>query len=195
MTPRAHDPTWSVLDDAAERAKRYLTTVSERRVAPTREAVAGLAALDVSLQDRPIPPEKVVEELDRIAEPATPTISGPRFFGFVNGGSLPATVAVNWLSTAWDQHGTFAATSPASTAVERIAMRWVIDLLGLPAESGGGFVTGTTVAHITALAAARDWLLSQSGWNIDEQGLFGAPAIDVIAGDEGHTTLFKALGV
>jgi glutamate/tyrosine decarboxylase-like PLP-dependent enzyme len=194
-TSPSHDSTWSVLDDVAERAKRYLRSVNERRVAPTPDAVAGLAALDVPLQDRPIPPEKIVEELDRIAEPATLTISGPRFFGFVNGGSLPATVAVNWLSTAWDQHGTFAATSPASTAVEQVAMRWIIDLLGLPEESVGAFVTGTTVAHITALAAARDWLLAQSNWNIDQQGLFGAPEIDVIAGEEGHTTLFKALGV
>jgi hypothetical protein len=163
------------LDDVTERVKRYLMGVGQRRVAPTREAVAGLSALDVPLQDRPIPPEEVVEELDRIAEPATLTISGPRFFGFVNGGSLPATVAVNWLATAWDQHGTFAATSPATTAVERIAMRWIIDLLGLPAESAGAFVTGTTVAHISALAAARDWLLSTCGWNIDAHGLFGAP--------------------
>src|ERR1051325_9804156 len=147
-TSPSHDSTWSVLDDVAERAKRYLRSVNERRVAPTPDAVAGLAALDVPLQDRPIPPEKVVEELDRIAEPATLTISGPRFFGFVNGGSLPATVAVNWLSTAWDQHGTFAATSPASTAVEQVAMRWIIDLLGLPEESVGAFVTGPTVAHI-----------------------------------------------
>jgi glutamate/tyrosine decarboxylase-like PLP-dependent enzyme len=189
------DPTWSVLNDVAERAKRYLSSIGQRRVAPTREAVAGLKELDVALQDRPIPAEKVVEELDRIAGPATLTISGPRFFGFVNGGSLPATVAVNWLSTAWDQHGTFAATSPASTALERIAMRWIIDLLGLPAESVGAFVTGTTVAHISALAAARDWLLSKCGWNIDNDGLFGAPTINVIAGEEGHTTLFKALGV
>src|SRR6185503_12740498 len=149
--PPAFDPTWSVLDDVTQRAKRYLKSVGKRRVAPTREAVAGLDELDVPLQDRPIPPEKVVEEFDRIAEPATLTISGPRFFGFVNGGSLPATVAVNWLSTAWDQHGTFAATSPASTAIERIAMRWIIDLLGLPTESAGAFVTGTTVAHISAL--------------------------------------------
>jgi len=193
--PSTHDPTWSVLDDVAQRARRYLASVGERRVAPTREAVAGLAALDVPLQDQPISPEMVVDEMDRIAGPATLAIDGPRFFGFVNGGSLPATVAVNWLSTAWDQHGTFAATSPASTALERIAMRWIIELLGLPPASAGAFVTGTTVAHITALAAARDWLLSTTGWNIDTQGLFGAPPINVIAGDEGHTTLFKALGV
>ena len=196
MSPQTnYDRVWSVLDDVAERAKRYLTTIGDRRVAPTREAVAGLAAFDIPLQDESIAPENIVEELDRIAEPATLTISGPRFFGFVNGGSLPATVAVNWLSTAWDQHGTFAATSPATTALERIAMRWIIELLGLPAESVGAFVTGTTVAHITALAAARDWLLSKCGWNIDSQGLFGAPKINVIASEEGHTTLFKALGV
>src|SRR5256714_15119939 len=126
----SYDSNWSVLDDVAERAKRYLRSVNEPGVAATREGVAGLVALDVPLQDRPIPPEEVVEELDRIAGPATLTISGPRFFGFVNGGSLPATVAVNWLSTAWDQHGTFAATSPATTALERIAMRWIVELLG-----------------------------------------------------------------
>src|SRR3954471_5838145 len=194
-TRQSHDQTWSVLDDVTERAKRYLASVSERRVAPTREAVAGLTALDVPLQDHPIAPEDVVEELDRIAGPATLTISGPRFFGFVNGGSLPATVAVNWLSTAWDQHGTFAATSPATTAIERIATRGIIELLGLPGESAGAFVTGTTVAHISALAAARDWLLAERGWNIDSQGLFGAPEINVITSEEGHTTLFKALGV
>ena len=194
-TPPDYDRSWSVLDDVAARAKSYLSGIGQRRVAPTREAVAGLKELDVPLQDRPIPPEQVVEELDRVAGPATLTISGPRFFGFVNGGSLPATVAVNWLSTAWDQHGTFAATAPATTALEQIAMRWIIDLLGLPAESVGAFVTGTTVAHISALAAARDFLLSTIGWNIDNDGLFGAPTINVIAGEEGHTTLFKALGV
>lgn len=194
-TPPDYDRSWSVLDDVAERAKRYLSGIGQRRVAPTREAVAGLKELDVPLQDRPIPPEQVVDELDRIAGPATLTISGPRFFGFVNGGSLPATVAVNWLSTAWDQHGTFAGTAPATTALERIAMRWIIDLLGLPAECVGAFVTGTTVAHISALAAARDFLLSTIGWNIDNDGLFGAPTINVIGGEEGHTTLFKALGV
>src|SRR5256714_13148004 len=142
-TPPNFDPTWSVLDDVTERAKRYLSTIGERPVAPTREAVAGLAQLDVQLQDRPIPAEEVVEELDRIAGPATLTISGPRFFGFVNGGSLPATVAVNWLSTAWDQHGTFAATSPASTALERIAMRWGSGPSGLPPGTPRPFATRT----------------------------------------------------
>src|SRR5438045_8161660 len=105
-TPPNFDSTWSVLDDVTQRAKRYLSTIGERRVAPTRHALAGLAQLDVQLQDHPIPAEEVVEELDRIARPATLTLSGPRFFGFVNGGSLPPTVAANWRSTAWDQHGT-----------------------------------------------------------------------------------------
>jgi glutamate/tyrosine decarboxylase-like PLP-dependent enzyme len=196
MNTRAtYDSTWSVLDDVAQRARRYLSTIDDRRVAPTRDAVAGLSALDVPLQDQAIAPEDIIDELDRIAGPATLAIDGPRFFGFVNGGSLPATVAANWLATAWDQHGTFAATSPATTAIEQIAMRWIIELLGLPRECVGAFVTGTTVAHISALAAARDWLLTQAGWNVDQQGVFGAPPIDVIAGDEGHTTLFKALGV
>ena len=139
--------------------------------------------------------EDVVDELDRIGAPATMAIAGPRFFGFVNSGALPAALAVNWLSTAWEQHGGFMVSSPGSTLLEQVAMRWTIDLLGLPASATGSFVTGTTVAHMTALAAARDSLLASVGWNVDTDGLFGAPAITVIASEESHPTLCKALGI
>ena len=122
-------------------------------------------------------------------------LKGPRFFGFVNGGALPAAVAVNWLAGAWEQHGAFNVSSPGSSFLERVAMKWVIDLLGLPRESGGGFVTGTTAAHIAALTAARDTLLAQAGWNARADGLFGAPPVTVVVGAEGHSTLSKALGV
>lgn len=184
-----------LLTDVAERATRYLTAIDERRVFPTRGEIAALRAFDIPLQDHPIAPADVVEELDRLASPATTAIAGPRFFGFVNGSGLPAAVAANWLSTAWAQHGGFWVLAPAGTKLEEVALRWTIELLDLPRESAGAFVTGTTVAHVTALAAARSSLLAKVGWDVEADGLFGAPAITVIAGAEAHPTLFKALGI
>ncbi len=150
---------------------------------------------NVPLQDEPRSPESIVEELDRYASPATVAIAGPRYFGFVNGGALPAALATNWLSTVWEQHGAFQVGSPGSTRLEQIALRWTIALLGLPPTSGGSFVTGTTAGHITSLATARDTLLQQVGWNARADGLFGAPPLTVVVGGEAHSTLFKALGV
>jgi glutamate/tyrosine decarboxylase-like PLP-dependent enzyme len=187
--------TWRVLTDVAERSQRYLESLGDRRVAPTAEAVANLETLNIPLQDAPMDPDAVIEELDRVASPATVAIAGPRYFGFVNGGALPGALAVNWLSTAWEQHGAFRVSSPASSFLEGVAARWVLDLLRLPPESALGFVTGTTVAHMTCLVAARQSLLERVGWNSDSDGLFGAPPITVIVGAETHSTMLKALGV
>jgi glutamate/tyrosine decarboxylase-like PLP-dependent enzyme len=184
-----------LLADVAKRATRYLSQIDERRVWPSRDALAALSAFDVPLQEHPIPAQEVVDELDRLASPATMAIAGPRFFGFVNGSGLPAAVAANWLSTAWEQHGGFWVLSPAGTTIEQVALRWTKEVLGLPAQSGGAFVTGTTVAHVTGLAAARSSLLAQVGWDVEADGLFGAPPITVIVGAEAHPTLFKALGI
>jgi glutamate/tyrosine decarboxylase-like PLP-dependent enzyme len=184
-----------LLSSAAARSARYLEDINERSVRPTPEAVAGLAAFDVDLQHEPIAPERVLDELDRIGSPATMGIAGPRFFGFVMGGSLPAALAANWLASAWGQNTGLYNITPATAVLEEVALRWLIDVLGLPADCAGGFVTGTTVAHITALAAARHVVLERAGWNVEADGLFGAPPITVIAGAEAHPTLFKALGV
>jgi glutamate/tyrosine decarboxylase-like PLP-dependent enzyme len=186
---------WRVLADVADRSKRYLDGIGERRVAPSQEALAGLKAFDVPLQDSPMSPEQVVEELDRIGSPATMAIAGPRFFGFVNSSALPAALAANWLSTAWEQHGGFFVSSPGSSTLEQIALRWMIELLGLPPACVGAFVTGTSVAHVTSLAAARSSVLARVGWNVEADGLFGAPPITVIASAETHSTFFKALGI
>lgn len=137
----------------------------------------------------------VVDEFDRVIAPTTMAIAGPRFFGFVNGSSLPAALGVNWLATAWDAHGGLNVLSPGAIQLERIAFRWVLELLGLPRDSHGTFVTGTSMAHVTALAAARSALLRQVGWDVDTDGLREAPRITVIASDDAHITVFKALGV
>ncbi len=184
-----------LLDDVARRATRYLSEIDERRVFPSRDAVAALSAFDVPLQEHQIAAGEVVDELDRLASAATTAIAGPRFFGFVNGSGLPAAVAANWLSTAWAQHGGFWVLSPSGAKIEQVALRWTIELLGLPAESAGAFVTGTTMAHVTGLAAARSSLLAQVGWDVEADGLFGAPPITVIVGAEAHPSVFKALGI
>jgi glutamate/tyrosine decarboxylase-like PLP-dependent enzyme len=133
--------------------------------------------------------------LDEIGSPATMAMAGPRFFGFVIGGALPATVAANWLATAWDQNTGLYGPTPTTSQLEQIALDWLLELFQLPASCGGAFVTGATMANFTALAAARHGVLKRAGWNVEADGLFGAPAITVVVGAEAHPTLFKSLGL
>jgi glutamate/tyrosine decarboxylase-like PLP-dependent enzyme len=133
--------------------------------------------------------------LDEIGSPATVATAGPRYFGFVTGGSLPASVAANWLSGAWDQNGAFVVGSPIAAALEEISLSWIRELLALSPGWGGGFVTGTTMGNFSGLAAARHQVLERAGWDVDRQGLFGAPGIRVVVGAEVHASLLKALGL
>lgn len=184
-----------LLENSAQRAISYLENLSERRVAPSPEAVASLSLLDEALGEEFTPPERVLELLDQVCSPATTAMPGPRFFGFVIGGSLPISLAANWLAGAWDQNTGFYTSSPATSHLEQVALRWLLDLFKLPSESGGAFVTGATMANFSALAAARHALLMRAGWNVEAEGLFGAPAINVVVGAEAHPTLFKSLGL
>ena len=184
-----------LLRDAASRSIRYLDSLAERRVSPSDEAVARLSELMMDLPQRPTDPGEVLRQMDDIGSPATMAMAGPRFFGFVIGGALPATVAASWLATAWDQNTGLYKSSPGSAMFEQVALNWLVAVLHLPAGIAGSFVTGTTVAHITALSAARHAVLSQVGWNVEADGLFGAPPITVITSAEAHPTLYKALGV
>jgi glutamate/tyrosine decarboxylase-like PLP-dependent enzyme len=184
-----------LLECAAERAIRYLEEVKERRVAPAAEAVNGLAVLDEALPDGPEDPAEVLRVLDEVGSPATMAMAGPRFFGWVIGGSLPAALAANWLAAAWDQNAGLFASTPISAMLEEISLRWLVDALGLPAGTGGAFVTGATVANFTALAAARHAVLARAGWDVEGLGLFGAPEIQVVVGKEAHPSLIKSLGM
>jgi len=185
----------SLLAETAARASRYLAETQSRRVAAAPEAVAALPRFDQPLQPGPVAPEVVLEELDTFVAPATMAISGPRFFGFVIGGALPAALSASWLTSTWDQNNVLYNVTPGTSHLETIALRWVLDLLGLPAECGAGFTTGTTAAHVTALAAARHQLLTDVGWDVEGDGLFGAPPVTVVVSEETHPTLRKALGV
>src|SRR5436305_2872708 len=122
--------------------------------------------------------------LDRFGSPATMGISGPRFFGFVIGGSMPAALGANWLASAWDQNAGLFAATPISAVLEEVSLAWLLDTLGLPRGCGGAFVTGATVANFTALAAARHAVLERVGWDAGARGLFGAPPIQVVVGEE-----------
>jgi glutamate/tyrosine decarboxylase-like PLP-dependent enzyme len=184
-----------LLEQTAERAISYLETLGERRVAPPAAAVAKLAALDQPLNDEPTPPEQVINFLDDICSPATMGMAGARFFGFVIGGALPVTLAANWLAGAWDQNTGLYTPTPATSQLEQVALNWLLDLFELPPDSGGAFVTGATMANFSALAAARHALLQRAGWNVEADGLFGAPVITVVVGEEAHPTLFKSLGL
>jgi glutamate/tyrosine decarboxylase-like PLP-dependent enzyme len=151
--------------------------------------------MQASLPEGPSAPETVLAQLDEVAGPATVASSGGRYFGFVTGGALPVTVAANWLATAWDQNSFNNVSSPAVALIEETALRWVKQALELPATAEGTLVTGATMANFTCLAAARQRVLADAGWDTEEKGLFGAPAIDVIVGEEGHATIFKVLSL
>jgi len=184
-----------LLEDAAQRAIAYLENLDSRPVTPSPEAVAKLSVLDEPLPEKQNKPEKTLKVLDEICSPATIAISGRRFFGFVIGGSQPVTLAANWLACAWDQNSALYNVTPATAYLEQMALRWLLDLLHLPPECGGGFVTGATVANFCALAAARHKVLKNVGWNVEADGLIGAPPITVITGAEAHPTLTKSLGL
>lgn len=184
-----------ILADAAQRADRYLATIDDRPVAPSAAAIAGLRAFDEPLPDGPTDPAATLRLLDEAGSPATMAMAGGRFFGFVIGGSLPVTLAANWLAGAWDQNTGLYNPTPGTATLERVALRWMLDVLGLPRDCAGAFVTGATVANLTALAAARHAVLKQAGWNVEADGLFGAPPITVIVGEEVHPTVKKSLGV
>ena len=151
--------TKQLLEDASNRAIAYLDSLKSRPVRPEPDAVARLSELDVPVPEKPTAPGEVLAQLDQFISPATMAMAGPRFFGFVIGGSLPVTVAANWLATAWDQNTGYAAPTPGASRLEEIARRWLLELLDLPRECAVGFVTGATVANFTALAAARNAVL------------------------------------
>lgn len=184
-----------ILEDSAQRAIAYLESLEGRRVAPDPASISALSALDEGFPQAPTDPARVLQILDEFGSPATMAMAGPRFFGFVIGGSLPVALAANWLAGAWDQNSGLFKVTPATAALEQIALDWLLEIFGLPSTCAGAFVTGTTVAHITALSAARHAVLERVGWNVEADGLFGAPPITVVTGEEAHPTLFKALGV
>ncbi|HLO58150.1 MAG TPA: aminotransferase class V-fold PLP-dependent enzyme [Bacteroidales bacterium] len=182
-----------IIDLFSENAKDYIKTAGSRSVAPGAEALKNLSKLDAELQNDPLDAHDVLKELHSLGSPATMLNTGGRFFGFVVGGTLPAALGANLMAGVWDQNAGLEILSPVSSALERVSRKWLIDLLHLPKETEVGFVTGATMANFTALAAARHAVLAREGWNVEENGLYGAPPLTVVVGEEAHVSLFKAL--
>ena len=183
----------ALLHRTAEIAGEYLASLPERRVGAAASLEELRASLGVALDDAPRPAAQVVEELVAAAEPGLVTSQSPRYFGFVIGGGLDAAIAADWLTSVWDQNGGGYPVSPSAAVAEEIACGWLLDVLGLPPGASVGLTTGCQMAHFTCLAASRHRVLSDAGWDVEGDGLFGAPAIRVLVGAKAHTTVFAAL--
>jgi glutamate/tyrosine decarboxylase-like PLP-dependent enzyme len=183
----------AVLTAAHRHANTYLSSVSERRVAPDVSHADLLARLGGPLPNEPSDPVAVIDALAREADYGIVASAGPRYFGFVTGGAVPVTVAADWLASSWDQNVALYVMSPAVGVMEDIVSRWVLELLRLPSSASVGFVTGCHMANFTCLAAARHEVLRRAGWNVETSGLQRAPKVRVIVGDEVHVSAVGAL--
>jgi glutamate/tyrosine decarboxylase-like PLP-dependent enzyme len=180
---------------ATTAALSYAATVDDRRVAPDDQAVAALSAFDEPLPDVGADASATLRMLNDVGSPATVATTGRHYFGFVNGATYPVALGSSWLVSSWDQNAALPVMSPIAAKLHDVASGWLVDLLHLPADTGVAFVTGATVANASCLAAARDALLAGVGWDVQADGLFGAPEIDVVVGGRAHSTLSKSLGL
>jgi glutamate/tyrosine decarboxylase-like PLP-dependent enzyme len=183
----------AVLLRAAELAADYVETLGERPVFPDVTPERLREALGGPLPDEPLPAGQVVEELAAAAEPGVVAIGSGRYFGFVIGGGLPAALAADWLTSTWDQNAGLYVAGPSASVVEQVTRDWLLELLGLPGEASIGFVTGTQLAHVTGLAAARWHVLDDAGWDVGRDGLAGGPPVRVLVGEKRHVTVDRAL--
>jgi glutamate/tyrosine decarboxylase-like PLP-dependent enzyme len=190
--PPAFEPR-TLLRSTADLAADFLESLDRRRVFPDISRDELLAALGKPLQEQPLPADEVLSELAAGAEPGVVSIPSGRYFGFVVGGVLPAALAADWLTSAWDQNAGLYVSGPSASVVEEVVREWLCDLLGLPAHSSIGFVTGTQMAHVTGLAAARYDVLDRVGWDVGRDGLTGAPRVRVLVGGKRHVTVDRAL--
>lgn len=192
------DAYTKALDRARHHAFEWLNSVPQRGVAPTASADQLAMRFARALPDGPSDPAAVVDELAALAEPGLTAMQSGRFFGFVIGGTLPAAMAADWLVSAWDQNAGLRFATPATAAIEEAAAGWLLDLLGLPAGSDVGFTTGATMANFVGLAAGRQHVLLEAGWDLDRDGLCGAPRVRVFVGEERHAVIdlvLKYLGL
>jgi len=188
-------PAREALQEAAERALAYMQSVRDQPVTVSAQALRRLDELKHPLPQTGLNAREVVRRLDEIGSPATVATTGGRYFGLVIGGALPATVAANWLATAWDQNACFRWTSPIAAALEEVSLQWLRELFELPSGVEGAFVTGASMANMAALASARHALLSRLHWDVEAKGLYGAPELHVIVSEEVHVTVLKALSL
>jgi glutamate/tyrosine decarboxylase-like PLP-dependent enzyme len=180
---------------AFDYATEFLAQANHAPIQVSEVARQNLSNLDIDLADQGESSEHVINELNHWVSAATMKMGSPRFFGFVIGGAYPVSVASNWLGTAWDQNTGLEKITPAVAMLEKVSARWMLELLGLPTESATAFVTGATVANFTALAAARNQVFTAAGWDVEAEGLIGAPELHIIISEESHPTVYKSLAM
>ncbi|MFO7525466.1 MAG: aminotransferase class V-fold PLP-dependent enzyme [Ignavibacteriaceae bacterium] len=173
----------------------YLEKLNTRKVYPTKENLENLKKFIEPIPENSSDPAEVLGMLHKHGSPAATASAGRRYFGFVIGGSQPAALAANWLSGVWDQNAGLEVTSPVSAAVEDVVSKWLVEILPVSKESVAGFTTGVTMANLTGLAAARHHIIKRYGWDVQERGLYGAPEIEVVTGEQAHGSLLKALSI
>ncbi|MBA4104973.1 MAG: aspartate aminotransferase family protein [Pirellula sp.] len=189
-----HD-TSELIRNAAARAAAYHASLNARGVAPTAAALAALAAFDEPFPEEPTSATETLELLDCIGSPATMATTGGRYFGFVNGAVLPGAMAAHILATAWDQNAALSAMSPLASRIRSVVSRWLVEALQLPGGTEAMFVGGATVSNLCGLAAGRDFVLAQTGWDAAGDGLIGAPPVTVVVGEQAHSTIAKSLSI
>lgn len=182
-----------LLQQAQTYARSHVAQAAEQRVYPDAEALAKLAAFDIPLPDTGIAPSAMLDQLHHVGGPATVATTGGRYFGFVNGGTHPPALAARWLADAWDQNAALYVMSPIAAHLEQVCETWLADLLGLPEGTAAGFVGGTSMSLSCGLAAARNACLSAKGWDVARKGLFDAPPIKVVLGEQAHGAVFRSL--
>lgn len=192
---RNSDPDHELMAMAAAKSMKYMADIGARRVAPDADAVAGLDRFHEPLPETGHDAADTLALLDEVGGGATMATTGARYFGFVNGATYPVALATNWLTNTWDQNAALAVMSPVAAVLHDVARSWLVNALRLPAGTGAAFVTGATMANASCLAAARDDLLARTGWDVQADGLFGAPEITVVVGERAHSTLSKSLGL
>jgi glutamate/tyrosine decarboxylase-like PLP-dependent enzyme len=180
---------------AAEMALEYASSIDSRAATPSGAAIDALATFDEALPDEPNDPSETLALLNRFGSPATMGSTAQNYFGFVNGATLPVALGASFIVNTWDQNAALPAMSPVAAKILDVGSAWLVDLLGLPEQSETVYVTGATVANASCLAAARDATLAEDGWDVQRDGLFGAPEINVVVGENAHSTLSKSLGL
>lgn len=187
------DDPFAPMRRAAEHAAAFERGLDARSPWPAHSPDAAVRAFDGPLPEHGADAAEVIDDLAARAQGGLSGTRGPRFFGWVIGGSHPAGVAAEWLASTWGQNAGASVAAPAACAAEQVAARWLLELLGLPTEASVGFVTGASVANLACLLAARDAVLRAAGWDVADDGLAGAPPVRVAIGDDAHTTVFAAL--
>ncbi|MEM7380425.1 MAG: pyridoxal-dependent decarboxylase [Bacteroidota bacterium] len=185
----------SIFEQARSYAYEYIDAIPDMQVFPSAENIKNLQAFDEPLNEKRSTGMEVLEMLNKWGSPATIAQIGGRYFGFVNGGAVPASLGVKWLADVWDQCGGLYLTSPINSKLEQVCEKWMVELLGLPEATVAGFVSGTSMANLCGLAAARFRILKNAGWDVNTSGLYGAPPVRIVAHEQIHASIKKTLSM